>query len=324
MKRWIPFYIFLMVLTLLAGTYGCKNVEEASGLGILIDDAPLLDPEHPLYRQDLDLRIEAAVKLALASQEHIEQVREEVREIVLNHGAIAIDAANRAVERAHDDHKAAVRALARLMAARWDTDAWAEGFIQLKREHKVREADMAVLGLEAKWEGIAAHWKDAEAAHEYLMAAAKEIRDLAEAEDDLFLSEYFSAATAADEKWEKGLETFNDALNAYNIAIYGEDALQVKLKWDDETEDKQLVSIETQEALPYYSQYDKLWLYELQDGKCVACKVSFPLRNLEKDHILSLDKGGTDDIENLQLLCSACNRVKGNRGMEYLRAKLAE
>ena len=35
-------------------------------------------------------------------------------------------------------------------------------------------------------------------------------------------------------------------------------------------------------------------------------------------------RGGTDHIDNLQLLCSSCNRIKGNRSMEYLMARLAE
>ncbi|MYA61222.1 MAG: HNH endonuclease [Dehalococcoidia bacterium] len=30
---------------------------------------------------------------------------------------------------------------------------------------------------------------------------------------------------------------------------------------------------------------------------------------------------GTDHLGNLQLLCSNCNRVKGNRGQDYLIAK---
>ncbi|MBC6442177.1 MAG: HNH endonuclease [Rhodobacteraceae bacterium] len=33
--------------------------------------------------------------------------------------------------------------------------------------------------------------------------------------------------------------------------------------------------------------------------------------------------GGTDHIENLQLLCGHCNSVKRDRGMEYLVAKPA-
>ena len=35
-------------------------------------------------------------------------------------------------------------------------------------------------------------------------------------------------------------------------------------------------------------------------------------------------RGGTDHFENLQLLCSSCNRIKGDRTQEYLMARLAE
>ncbi|MXY15160.1 MAG: HNH endonuclease [Proteobacteria bacterium] len=34
-------------------------------------------------------------------------------------------------------------------------------------------------------------------------------------------------------------------------------------------------------------------------------------------------RGGTDHPDNLQLLCGHCNSVKGDRGQEYLIAKLA-
>ncbi len=63
-------------------------------------------------------------------------------------------------------------------------------------------------------------------------------------------------------------------------------------------------------------------LYGLQSGNCAGCKTHFEARNLEVDHIIARSKGGTDHLENLQLLCGHCNRVKGDRGMEYLRAKL--
>lgn len=63
-------------------------------------------------------------------------------------------------------------------------------------------------------------------------------------------------------------------------------------------------------------------LYGEQAGNCEGCGEHFQLQNLEVDHIVPRSKGGTDHIENLQLLCGACNRIKGNRGMEYLRAKL--
>ena len=75
--------------------------------------------------------------------------------------------------------------------------------------------------------------------------------------------------------------------------------------------------------LPRYNcAENKQRLYGMQAGYCAGCEQHFHLRNFEVDHIISRGKGGTDHIENLQLLCGACNRVKGNRGMEYLRAKL--
>lgn len=63
-------------------------------------------------------------------------------------------------------------------------------------------------------------------------------------------------------------------------------------------------------------------LYGEQEGNCAGCSEHFELRHLEVDHIIARAKGGTDHIENLQLLCSSCNRIKGDRGMEYLKLKL--
>ncbi len=71
---------------------------------------------------------------------------------------------------------------------------------------------------------------------------------------------------------------------------------------------------------PYRSHRNSL--YGLQAGECGGCGTHFELRHLEVDHIIPRSKGGTDHIDNLQLLCGSCNRIKGNRGMEYLRAKL--
>ena len=63
-------------------------------------------------------------------------------------------------------------------------------------------------------------------------------------------------------------------------------------------------------------------LYGHQNGDCAGCTEHFEARHLEVDHIISRRKGGTDHVDNLQLLCGSCNRIKGDRGMEYLRVKL--
>lgn len=73
---------------------------------------------------------------------------------------------------------------------------------------------------------------------------------------------------------------------------------------------------------PYRSRENRQTLYGQQGGDCAGCGEHFLLRNLEVDHVIARAKGGTDHISNLQLLCGNCNRIKGDRGMEYLMTKL--
>ena len=61
-------------------------------------------------------------------------------------------------------------------------------------------------------------------------------------------------------------------------------------------------------------------LYGEQEGVCVGCETHFPFRVMDVDHILPQSKGGTDHSDNLQLLCSGCNRSKGGRTMAEWRA----
>ena len=72
----------------------------------------------------------------------------------------------------------------------------------------------------------------------------------------------------------------------------------------------------------YNSPENKTLLYGEQAGNCNGCGEHFQTQHLEIDHIIAKSVGGTDHIENLQLLCGHCNRIKGNRGQEYLLSRL--
>ena len=63
-------------------------------------------------------------------------------------------------------------------------------------------------------------------------------------------------------------------------------------------------------------------LYGLQEGICAGCDTHFPFKIMEVDHILPRARGGTDHFDNLQLLCSHCNRSKGSKTMAEWRASM--
>lgn len=44
---------------------------------------------------------------------------------------------------------------------------------------------------------------------------------------------------------------------------------------------------------------------------------------LECDHIIAKKRGGADTIENLQCLCGACNRAKGDRFDRQFKVRIA-
>ena len=73
--------------------------------------------------------------------------------------------------------------------------------------------------------------------------------------------------------------------------------------------------------LPNYHTH-KHTLYGRQEGICGGCQVMFPFRNMTVDHIVPQTKGGSDHLDNLQLLCAACNSMKGTRPQEAFIAKL--
>jgi len=53
------------------------------------------------------------------------------------------------------------------------------------------------------------------------------------------------------------------------------------------------------------------YFYSKQNGRCNGCKHHFPKQNMTVDHVVSQNKGGKANIDNLQLLCANCNSIKG-------------
>ena len=75
--------------------------------------------------------------------------------------------------------------------------------------------------------------------------------------------------------------------------------------------------------LPPYKTH-KHTLYGRQEGRCAGCGHHFPFQNFTIDHIVPKSKGGTDHLDNLQLLCNHCNSVKGTMDQAAFVAKLKD
>ena len=59
-----------------------------------------------------------------------------------------------------------------------------------------------------------------------------------------------------------------------------------------------------------HTQEDVVRTLESQQGLCACCKRDVR-SGFEVDHVVPISKGGSDGPENLQILCSRCNKLKG-------------
>lgn len=66
-------------------------------------------------------------------------------------------------------------------------------------------------------------------------------------------------------------------------------------------------------SLRAFDDNTKREVYEIQGGRCPICEKSFPLEEMEADHITPWSQGGRTLAGNCQLLCRECNRRKGDK-----------
>ena len=145
-------------------------------------------------------------------------------------------------------------------------------------------------------------------------------------EDDIVLDPFAGCATACVAAERLGRQWVGIDLSAKAVEL-----VQFRLKqqepgialWASKVVARTDMLRRTDIDAPKNYRKNKHVLFGQQEGRCGGCKMDFPFKIFEVDHVIPQSKGGTDHLDNLQMLCPHCNKVKGNRSQEYLVAELA-
>lgn len=155
------------------------------------------------------------------------------------------------------------------------------------------------------------------------LALLKRIIKASSNENDVVLDPFAGCATTLIAAQAEGRDWVGIDLSPKAVELVKQriDALTaVPIKIHPRTDIPQRTDIDA----PIHYRQNKHVLFGRQEGVCNGCKMDFPFKIFDVDHVVPKSRGGTDHIDNLQLLCSSCNRIKGDRPMEYLMAQLAQ
>ena len=142
-------------------------------------------------------------------------------------------------------------------------------------------------------------------------------------EGDVVLDPFCGCATAcvAAEKLERqwvGIDVSPKAADLVRSRLQNE----VGMFWQGAHREDVPARTDLGDLPPYNADQNKRTLYGRQEGQCNGCLTLFPYRNMTVDHVVPQKKGGGHHLDNLQLLCGACNSAKGTGTQEALVAKL--
>jgi len=86
-----------------------------------------------------------------------------------------------------------------------------------------------------------------------------------------------------------------------------------KVKIHNYLDDRKNVWYHRKKASGYISGSIRLEVFKRSKTKCEMCGVDNKEKALEVDHIIPRNRGGSDDISNLQALCYSCNSIKRDK-----------
>ena len=118
----------------------------------------------------------------------------------------------------------------------------------------------------------------------------------------------------------KGIE-WGSLYDTYKDSLLDTAVLENKisaLMMDDDVTNKKGVYIyvlthnEKYLSIRSFTESQKRTAYERQAGVCHKCRKHCELSEMEADHITPWSKGGKTSLENCQMLCRECNRIKSD------------
>jgi 5-methylcytosine-specific restriction endonuclease McrA len=104
-------------------------------------------------------------------------------------------------------------------------------------------------------------------------------------------------------------------------ARHREDYLRANKKWREAHPEKNAAKAQRRYqrlgTLGRFTAEEWASLKKMYGERCLCCGMSSPHISLSPDHVISVARGGSGDIGNIQPLCRTCNQRKGTRSTDY-------